>query len=71
MTEMRKVESSNLDAIGYDRDLKRLIVTFKNGRTYRYQDVEESVFKDMLEADSKGKFFSMNIKGQYDFEKEG
>lgn len=70
MTEMRKVESSNLEAIGYDADLKRLTVTFKNGRTYRYQNVEEAVFKDMLAADSKGRFFGSNIKGQYDFERE-
>jgi len=60
--ERIKVESSNIESIGYDEESKTLIVEFKSGSTYSYIGVPSIVFKKMLESDSKGKFLNNNIK---------
>lgn len=60
--EMIAVESSNLQAIGYDPDNMELYVDFLNGSRYRYFDVPEDVFDEFQVADSKGKFLHQNIK---------
>jgi len=39
------------------------VVMFKNGTRYHYQGVPAEVVKDLLEADSIGKAFNANIKG--------
>jgi len=60
--ERIKVESSNVESIGYDEDSKTLIVEFKSGSTYSYNGVPSIVYKKMLESESKGKFLNNNIK---------
>lgn len=61
------VESSSLDAVGYDPARKRLYVRFRSGYTYAYDEVAKSVFDDLLTADSKGRFLNQEIKGAYDY----
>ncbi len=71
MPEMRYVDSSNIEAIGYDPDSQELYVRFLNsGETYLYYDVEEWVFQEFLQADSKGTYFHANIKVRYQFSKQ-
>jgi hypothetical protein len=62
---MLKVESSNIDAIGYDPDLKRLSVRFKSGRTYQYENVGEDDYQNLLNASSTGKHFNDHIKNNF------
>ncbi len=70
MPEMHYVDSSNIEAIGYESDLQELHVRFlKGGETYVYYGVEEWVFQEMMQADSKGRYLIDNIKGQYDYGK--
>ena len=55
MPEMHYVDSSNVEAIGYDPGTQELHIQFlKSGETYVYFDVEEGVFHEMMQADSKG-----------------
>jgi hypothetical protein len=54
--DMIPVASSNVKAIGYDRDFRRLYVSFKSGDVYRYEDVPEFTFQTFLIAPSKGKY---------------
>ena len=63
------VESSNIDQIGYDAESQELRVKFNSGSEYRYSNVPGPVFADFLDADSAGKFFASNIKGQYEYSK--
>jgi len=63
----KKVESSNISQIGFEAGL--LEVTFNSGSTYQYFDVDEKLFEDFLNADSKGKFFYTQVRGQFDYEK--
>ena len=56
------VSSSNLQAIAYARDDRRLCVRFNNGMTGSYADVPESVYQGLLAAPSKGTFLAPHIK---------
>ena len=70
MPEMHFVDSSNVEAIGYDSDNQELHVRFlKYGATYVYYDVEEWVFQEFMQADSKGTYLNANIKTQYQYAK--
>lgn len=62
------VESSSIDAVGYDAATRRLAVRFLgSGNTYVYVGVEPSVFEALLAAPSKGRYLNMHIKGAYDY----
>lgn len=60
-------ESSNISAIGFDKSNGELLVEFKSGKTYCYSGVPATEFKALLKAESKGKYFAANIKGQYEY----
>ncbi len=63
--EMHSVQSSNINAIGYDEGSETLQIEFINGGMYQYFDVPRQVFDGIMNADSKGKFLHSNIKGAY------
>lgn len=70
MPDMHYVDSSNIEAIGYDSATQELHVRFlKSGDTYTYYNVEEWVFDEIMQADSKGTYFATSIKGHYEFGK--
>lgn len=70
MPEMQYVDSSNIEAIGYDFETRELHVRFlKSGDTYVYYDVEDWVFSEFLQADSKGGYHGAQIKGRYEYSK--
>lgn len=46
-----------------------LEIEFKNGSTYRGHDIPSGIFNEMLAAESKGRFFNENIKGQFEVSK--
>lgn len=63
--EMIHVNSSNVQAVGYDNDSLTLQIEFKNGTMYQYFDVPEAVFIALRDADSVGGYLAANIKGVY------
>ncbi|MFZ5780112.1 MAG: KTSC domain-containing protein [Pseudomonadota bacterium] len=70
MPEMVFVDSSNIEAIGYDATAQELHVRFlRSGETYVYYAVEEWVFQEFIQADSKGTYLNTNIKGRYHYGK--
>ena len=62
---MTEVTSSNIQSIGYDDEVKSLYVTFKGGKTYEYENVPASVYDELSEAESVGKYFNQFIKNNY------
>lgn len=70
MTEMHYVDSSNVEAIGYDNDAQDLHVQFLSGGYYVYHDVPSEIFDEFLAAPSKGSFLNRVIKGVYQFTKQ-
>jgi hypothetical protein len=63
---LEAVESSQIEAIGYDPERKVLAIKFKNktgtGPTYEYENVSQTLFDEFKAADSKGRFFRDRIK---------
>jgi hypothetical protein len=68
--EMVFVDSSNVEAIGYDAVTLELHVRFlKSGETYVYYAVEDWRYQELMQADSKGVYLNSNIKPNYQFAK--
>lgn len=59
------VQSSMIASLGYEADTSTLEVEFNSGAIWQYYDVPESVYYDMINSGSLGKYFHANIKGQY------
>lgn len=70
MPEMIFLDSSNIEAIGYDATALELHVRFlKTGITYVYYAVEEWRYQELMQASSKGQYLNANIKPNYQFAK--
>lgn len=60
--------SSNIDEVSYFPGHRVLQVTFKGGRTYRYEGVKDEVWEVLQAEPSVGKFVAGYVKGAYEFE---
>jgi hypothetical protein len=69
MPEMIYVDSSNVEAIGYDDDTQELHVQFLSSGYYIYHDVPRKIFDDLINAPSKGSFLNREVKSVYRFTK--
>ncbi|MHB9099859.1 MAG: KTSC domain-containing protein [Syntrophales bacterium] len=67
--ERMPVTSSNIRAIGYDSDSQTLEVEFNYGSVYQYGGVPQDEHEAMMNADSKGTYLNVHIKGRYQFVK--
>lgn len=57
------VQSSNLEAVGYDPDTRLLAVKFKRGGgVYHYEDVDPHHFDQIQAAESAGKYFHEHLR---------
>ena len=65
MEETIRPDSSMIEEFSYDDETQTLTVTFCKGGVYSYSGVQEDVFQSMKDADSVGRIFLQNIKGQY------
>jgi hypothetical protein len=59
------ISSSALAAAGYSKRRHILEVEFVNGAVYRYLNVPPSVYRDLMSAVSKARYYDSNIKGNY------
>lgn len=64
-----QVDSSMIKSVGHSFPRRMLEIEFKDGSVYRYKGVKKQIFKDMLHADSKGKYFHSMIKKNYPYKK--
>lgn len=64
-------ESSNIYKSVYKFLDNDLFITFNNGNIYKYLNVDMPTFLKLQESESIGKFFSVNIRTKFDFEKVG
>jgi len=64
-----QVTSSALLSVGYDNKSSTLEIEFHNHSIYRYYDVPESVYNELMQASSPGKYFNNKIKGVYRYER--
>ena len=66
---LNEYDSSNLKNSTYNVDTKELVVEFKKGGQYSYEDVPISIFTKMRMAESQGSYFSKNISKSYKYKK--
>lgn len=61
---MVQVESSQVACIGYDAERKTLAVQFKHGAgaIYHYPNIAPEFHAAFMAAESKGKFFRLNVR---------
>jgi len=66
-----KTASSNLKYAGYNEKDKILYLSFTDAKSgyYKYFDVPLVTFHSLLQAESKGSFFSKYVKNIYKYEK--
>lgn len=57
--------SSNVAGAAYDEETRTLTVKFHSGSSYTYQNVPESIYQGLLDADSAGKYFNAHIKDKF------
>jgi hypothetical protein len=62
------VDSSVVKAAGYRADARQLYVQFHSGEIYRYFEFPLPSYEDFLAADSKGRYFSQQIRNRYRYE---
>lgn len=66
MDNLIPVKSSHINAVGYSKEDKELFVQFKTGVIYKYLEVGEEVFNELLNAPSIGSFFHAYIKDRFE-----
>ena len=62
--EMKRVNSANLRAIGYDDKRRALVVELSSG-TYEYANVSPEVWRRFSTASAMGSFFKDTIEEDY------
>lgn len=59
------VQSTALAAIGYSKKLHALEIQFRNGAIYRYLGVPMDIYRELLEAESKARYYDGRIRYRY------
>lgn len=67
--EMKPVSSSNIEALGYDKENQTVYVRFLNGTLYVYKGVSEHEFEGLFNAPSIGSYLHRNFKNVYPYER--
>ena len=63
--QRQAVDSSALAAIGYSKRLEALEIEFRDGLIYRYTGVPLRMYRELISAESKARFYNKNIRGKY------
>ena len=66
---INEIDSSNLVRAEYDTETSKLVVEFKNGTRYEYEDVQHKTYTQFRMAESQGRFFNLNIGRSYEYKK--
>lgn len=63
--DFEPVDSSMIQAVGYDRERQQLGVRFHKGAPATYHDVPPEAHEQLISSDSVGRTFHATILGQY------
>jgi hypothetical protein len=61
----QSVQSTAIAKVGYSKRQHILEIEFVSGAVYRYLDLPAAVYRDLMSAESKARFYDFNIKGHY------
>ncbi len=65
-----KTSSNVIKDIDYDDKTQTLRVVFNNGSVYKYLDVPEKVYRELMSAPSVGQYFNSHIREKYGCDRE-
>ena len=63
------LESKLLTAVTYAAENHVLYLRFRSGDVYRYFDFPPELYRDFLDAESKGRFFLSEIRNQFRYDR--
>ena len=63
--ERQPISSSALTTLGYSKRLHALEIEFHDGRVYRYEEVPIIVYRELISAPSKARYYNDNVRGKY------
>jgi lysyl-tRNA synthetase class 2 len=66
---MRPMASTNIMEAGYDAKTGTLRIAFMGGGTYDHYKVPEEIWAGLRSAASPGRYYAMNIKGRFQYER--
>jgi hypothetical protein len=61
------LQSTSLNAAAYQDQSASLELEFRSGAIYRYIDVPEQVYRGLLSAESKGRYFNQHIRNRFNY----
>ena len=61
----QSVQSTAIAKVGYSKRRHILEIEFVNGAVYRYFDVPVSIYRELMAAESKARFYGSNIKQHF------
>ena len=59
------VQSTALASVGYSKRLHALEIEFRNGAIYRYLEVDPAIYRELMLAPSKARFYDERIRRKY------
>ncbi|GIL41689.1 KTSC domain-containing protein [Roseiterribacter gracilis] len=65
--DMQIIESESLAAVGYDPARLLLRLQFRAGGLYEYDGVPQRIWRELMRAESKGRYFIDEIRGRYPY----
>jgi hypothetical protein len=66
---INEIKSTNIVKTEFDTESKVMIVEFKNGTKYQYENISHEVYTKFRMSESQGKFFTREISKKYKFTK--
>lgn len=66
---LNEIESGTIVRSEYDTESKDMIVEFKNGTRYQYNEVPHATYTKFRMAESQGKYFSSEIAKKFKYTK--
>jgi hypothetical protein len=61
----QSVQSTAIAKVGYSKRRHILEIEFVNGAVYRYFDLPVSVYRELMSAESKARFYDSKIRKHY------
>lgn len=63
--ELLPIESSNILKAGYDPMTLKMLVQFRSGQVYEYDNVPQAVYNEFINSESKGVYLNRAIRNKY------
>lgn len=66
---INEIDSTTIIKSTYDTESNEMVVEFKNGTQYKYDEVPHAIYTKFRMAESQGKFFSSDIAKKFKYTK--